>query len=688
MKQIVIVLNSDSVNLYGSRFSVGALHEGLFEECLCGIPILVAHDASRLIGWSRPLALYFEPGLTRLVGIGELAEKDDDHEWLRRFFTYRLQKDLDSFQPEIEELRDELQGNLRGQEKLIHSECIALVEPELASKVFPALFALQDKDGLISLKHLDPLGPGVYQIGKLAIFAHPFFRRALYRLNTLNYPLLQALQTLNSESVKIALDPDMIGLASTYIGGREELVYWWGPKFDDDLTSIPSGVTHHEAEETERIFYGISATQFRWGKIDNHHVFEAEELRDVPTASSKEQKYGCRYVHSMVAEKTGRIEHLDGSVRMYSEEAMLERLSTDIAHAGRHTEYTKIWCIDDTIPISEWKRLLSDYFRDNFLVGEYLGAEKLDKSIWGAKEQDVSLFNQYAPFSITPDMGIRLTLSIHPRTEDANSSVRVVKPFDIITDGLTEHPYVETFTLELKKALSRSGANLVIPEGTGFVSFKDFYINLPMVYHPEDGTQQSIKQSLRAITTLVNALRAKEKDWILSYNIAFPLDKDREVRISTLGHIDVLAKWLENPLSCPPVINDELLEWSEKVADFLRSAYPEDIDHARIFSVLMTSGILLINRKRIEAKDFQVMYSEEDKRFEFKLAFDKAGQDLLEKLLAIGIRPSLGWLIEKSECDGCGQPYEECGCSKLLDKGIAQRIVKALPFPFWTDRPL
>jgi len=687
MKQIVNVINSDSVNLHGSRFSVGALYEGLFEECLCGIPILVAHDASRLIGWSRPLALYFQPGLTRLAGIGELAEKDDDYDCLRRFFTHRLQKDLDAFQPEIEELTKELQGNLRGQERFIHSECLALFETELARKVFPALFALQDKDGLISLKHLDPLGPGVYQIGKLAVFAHPFFRRALYHLNTLNYPLLQTLQSLNSESVKIALDPDMIGLASTYVGRREELVYWWGPKFDDDLISIPSGVTHHEAEETERIFHGISATQFRWEKIDNHHVFEAEELRDVPTASQTGEKYGCRYVHSLVAEKTGRIEHLDGSIRMYSEEAMLERLSTDIAHAGRHTGYTKIWRIDDTIPISEWKRLLSDYFRDNFLVGEYFGAEKLDKSIW-AREQDTSLFNQYVPFSMTPDMGIRFALSVHPRTEDANSSVRVVKPFDTITDGIAERPFVETFTLELKKALSRSGENLVIPEGTGFVSFKDFYINLPMVYHPETGTQQSIKQSLEAITILVDGLRAKEKDWVLSYNIAFPLDKDREARISTLGHIEVLAKWLQNPLSWPPVIHDELLKWSEKVADFLRDAYPEHIDYPLIFSVLMTSGVLFINRKRIEAKNYRVTYSEENKRHKFTLIFDQNGRELSEKLLAIGIRPCWGWLIEKSECDRCGQPYQECGCSKLLDQGVAQRIVKAFPFPFWTDRLL
>ena len=572
------------------------------------------------------------------------------------------------------------------QEKLVAAECIAFIEPELATKAFSSLFALQDKDGLIPLKHLSPIGPGVYQIGKLAVFAHPYFRRALYRLNTLNYPFLQNLQSLNSESAKIALDPDMVGLASTYSSGKEEYAYWWGPKFDDNLLSIPFGVTHHEAEETERLFYGISATQFRWGSIDNRHVFEAEELRDMPTASSNEQKYGCRYVHSMVSEKTGYVEHLDGSIRMYSKDSMTERLNTDIAHAGRHTEYTKIWRTDDKISIAEWKRLISDYFRDNFLVGEYFGAEKLDKSIW-AKKQDASLQDQYIPYSITPKMGIRMALSIHPRTDAANSSIRIIQPLDVITDGQNEYPYVEAITLELKKALQRVTTDMVFPTGIRFVSFKDFYINLPLIYHPENDLKESIKQTLDAIWMLFNALQLKGTNWVISYNIAFPLDKEREIRISTFGHIEALIKWLENPLSCPPIVDDELQKWAEKIAVFLRITYPEYIDHPNIFSILMTSGILLIKRKRIETKNFQIMDSKDGKGFEYKLELGDGEADLNE-LHKLGIYPGLGWLIEKSKCEACGQPYEDCKCSKILDQGVAQRIEKAFPFPFWTDRPL
>lgn len=182
MHRINSVLNTDSVNLYGSRFTVGALYLGLYEESIRGIPILVAHDASRLIGWSRPLALFIEPGLTRLTGIGELAETDDEHNKLRSLFVHHLQADLDAFNTEIDTLRAKLKFATLGQEKAIHNECIALIEPSLALRACPELFTFQDKDGLIPLNKLNPIGPGVYQFGEFTVFAHSFLRRNLYPL--------------------------------------------------------------------------------------------------------------------------------------------------------------------------------------------------------------------------------------------------------------------------------------------------------------------------------------------------------------------------------------------------------------------------------------------------------------------------------------------------------------------------
>jgi hypothetical protein len=283
-----------------------------------------------------------EPGLGRVTNLVEMPEDDEEHLQLVKYFTYFLhQRHIEANVSEITSLRTMLGDYLSGEGKPIDVECIAVVEEGLASRVFPELFSQQDKDGLVATDLLSPMGPGVFQIDEFAIFVHQFFRGNLLRLNTLSYPFLEQVQSLTDTvaSVRIALDPDMVGLASTHKGERLELVYWWGPKFDDDLASIPPGVAHHEASEIHRICHGVSATQFRWGSGAGQRVFEAEELRDVPSAPESAGKYGCRYVHSIVS-NTGEIDHFAGSIRMYSDEDMLSRLDVNLNRAGRHTEYT------------------------------------------------------------------------------------------------------------------------------------------------------------------------------------------------------------------------------------------------------------------------------------------------------------------------------------------------------------
>lgn len=686
MKSILNILNSDSLNLLSSRFSVGALFLGLFDECIRGTPILMAHDASKLIGWSRPIALYFEPALTRLAGIGEMAEIAEDFELLQKFFRSRLLDMIKEFRDEFDELRGKLHGSLDGTEKSIYVESVAFVEDDLASRTFPDLFAKLDKDGLISLSQLSPIGPGVYQIGELLIFAHPHFRRSMYRLNSLNYPFLSTLQTLAHSVPKVAIDPHQVGLASTYNGGREELAYWWGPKFDNDLGAIPLGVSHHEADQTDRLFYGISATQFRWWRQNSFHVFEAEELPELQDPHSKDQ-YHCRYAHSMVVKEKGEVGHFDGSIRTYSDKMIKERLDLDLAHAGRNTTYTKLWRVDGQISIPTWKNLLTHYYRDNYLVGEYLGAEKPDTNLWGKDKLD-TFFHEYAPYSIPSGSGIRLSLSIHPRSKAADTPIRLVQSFDHLTDGFNVHHYVETHTLELKKLLSRMGSNLKIPKGIRYVSFKDRYVNFPVIYHPGILTQQSVKETVSAIALIAEELQKRIKDLVISFNIAFPLEVKREARISVLGQADAVTQWLQNQLSCPPTTKDGLHGWSESVAEYLESSYDKIINTPHVFGLLEPTGILLSNRKQIDSKQIRLIPSEEKTQLSWEFIFTPDNKDTIEKLLGDGIQPAIAWLVEESKCTKCSKNYDACDCSKLMDKEVALEIVKATPFFFWTDRPL
>ena len=281
-------------------------------------------------------------------------------------------------------LKSLLSSQLEGGEEAHDLACTALVGDQLAVRLFPELFAKRDADGLVPLTDLESVLPGVYRIGELVVFAHPYFRRSLSRLNFLNAELLRELERFaNHEGVgvRIRLDPDAVGLAST---AKEpiEFEYCYGPKFRDNLSDITPGVTRHDANQTQLLFDAISRTEFWWqsrlnkDKEEREHILEIEELRDRETFGNRSLSWGCRYVHSMVNEATGNIEHLDGAVREYADSEFLVRIETDITKAGRHTRYTKLWRVDGSLPLSAWKTLIYYHFRNNSLVGEYLDGRK------------------------------------------------------------------------------------------------------------------------------------------------------------------------------------------------------------------------------------------------------------------------------------------------------------------------
>lgn len=68
------------------------------------------------------------------------------------------------------------------------------------------------------------------------------------------------------------------------------------------------------------------------------------------------------------------ISHFDGAVRAYATEAYFQRIDTSIDRAGKHSDYTKLFRFDGPLSVADWKRLLSDFFRGNKLIPEYLGA--------------------------------------------------------------------------------------------------------------------------------------------------------------------------------------------------------------------------------------------------------------------------------------------------------------------------
>ncbi len=317
----------------------------------------------------------------------------------------------------------------------------------------------------------------------LLFFAHSYFRRSLSRLNTLNEPFLSRFSQLpTSLNPRIALDEDMAGLAST-LSPRVELEYWWGPRFNEDLSRIREGVSRHQATDAERALHGISWTEFWWYGQGGHRTFEAEEVVNLPSGETGDTMFGCRFVHSILGEGSKTPMHLDGAIRQYDKAAMLARLDCNIYQAGKKAGYRKLWRIDGPLPVESWKELLCHYFRDNHLVGEYLGAappqEDERASLLPDSTDPLELF---VPYNLCPGTGVQVHISFHDR--QGGEPGRSVRLLDTLSDGQGERLFfMDAGMTDLVKLFGRKGEHLSIPAGVSRVCFWDKVLNLPLVAH-------------------------------------------------------------------------------------------------------------------------------------------------------------------------------------------------------------
>jgi hypothetical protein len=650
-----------------------------------------------------------------------LPETEDEEENLYRSLESYYAHELNTTRRhDVEELFESLAPHLKGEELLLLNECVALVGTDLAVRAAPHLFdiAEKDKDKLVPLDQLQPIGPGVFKVGEFALFAHADFRRSQYRLNTLNTQFFSQLYSVQEEAsdrlkVRVALDRDMVGLTSSY-RRREELEYWWGPKFNDDLTSISPNVTHHEATPEERWYHCISRTEFWWQSRDGEHIFEAEELRDQPSpsvqalsSSDDEPEYACRYVHSIVQEGTGKIEHFDGSTRRYGEEQMLVRLDSKISEFGRTSKYTKLWRVDGSITVPEWKSLLAQYFRDNTLVGEYLGGKAevgteeaiIDRGLQEAvakveaDDEQVSVaigLTDYIPYTMARGDGVRVAWSCHPlgsHNKALQEAERSAVPLGTLVTDAGHLPVLEADTVELRKLLNARGASLNIPTDAAIMCYKDWYVNLPLIFHSTESLPHSLEVTLDALRAMVQAWDEHGFDLVASYSLGFIVE-DREVRLSVLGHVSDLRQWLHSSLATPPLSLAGLGEWGEQVSTYLKS-YPKSPDVPPLGGTLMPTGVLVIDRALIEQTAYQFFYSPEKNAHGYVLALPHLDDTLQAAFREGKITPTDGFQIVGSTCTKCGQPYSSCGCSKLIDEGVAQEITEVRTlFLFWTDRPI
>ncbi len=555
--------------------------------------------------------------------------------------------------------------------------------------MFPHVFARADKDGLVPLAALHPLLPGVFEENGLVFFAHPFFRRALSRLNSLNDSFLRRFQGLSADTrldLRIAIDRDLVGLAETALSSIE-LQYWWGPHFSDELPDLRLGVTQHGNDEIERLFSGISRTEFWWYAQDER-TFECEEVLDTPSLGVSSEHFGSRFVHSIVDAKTGKPKHLDGAVRMYDEEAMIARLGVDLMHAGRRSAYTKLWRVDQELDIATWKALISDYFRDNHLVGEYLGGREDDDEL--TRPRTVALnspdapITDFSPCTMSAGDGVRISISYH-RTADSVAGERVFLPTEEITLPSGKRSYVEACTIDVIKLLRRHG-NAAELQDAAVVAFEDLVFGLPLVAHCGPDARRDAQRTIDAIAEYTDALVRRQEDRMLGFHVGIRF-ADRDSLFSFAGHVNDLQKWFASDSASLPQSQDEIGRWAEKATDELSRMFPHARDVPPVENMFKVTGLLTIDRKILEKDEYDVAQNLTTGAPVVGLKDHPNVTRALPLIRDKRLTVAPAWQLISTACSHCGGAYEKCSCIKFVDSNVSDTVTDArlLGF-FWTDR--
>lgn len=608
MKSQIAVLISDQVSRAHIRVPasvlMGAEERGRIARAANGIPAgtptHVQHDMHRLIGWTHTLGHLIDGSMVRAVGITDLAETDQEKADLAartaKYWDWVRESGGSEFRKELQQRLTPLSLDEATYERV---EAYAVSRTGLAAELYPELFtgAAVDKDGLTDYrtltKRLKRVQPGVFEDSErgLVLFAHRFFRRSLSHKNKLNEYFLQRFDQTDRElpSVipRLRLDPDLVGHAGSVLP-MIEMEHWHGPKFTDDIASIRPGSALHKADSRTREYEGIDRTHFWWKSPEMrrepegelvYRTFEVEELVEDQSPGLPDGMYGCRYAHAEYSPVESAITHFDGAIRAYPEADYMERIDNMIDHAGKHSVYTKLFRFDKPMPVTSWKQLLSDYFRGNPLIPEYLGASPREQQspVQTSKQEQfadepekLSVFIALANDSITTELGI----DVNPMVLQSGQYLAVVE-----TGGGAVHSYI-------RSKLDISNAMFLEPvQGT---------LNLARLGFGASPTFPALMSEV--IAGVADALTIDAKDFGLervSLALSWPLG-NMIVLLSLRGTPEPLVSALRQLLTVidpkkPPS------EWIEPLAELVQRLAPRSTPVMDLWNI--TEGLLTCRRE-------------------------------------------------------------------------------------------
>lgn len=687
MQRYLGILSSDTLNRDGYVIAFEALEQSIAKNAIDGLPSLIDHDIHRPLGWIFPFGILIEPKISKTVGNFFVCDDEEDRKLIypkiQDFWQRTHYENCKNYKDRFIELLNE---NYNEEGQFIEKGCVAYNLPNIAEKIFPSLFESADKNGLIYLKDiLDNFnyeGSGIFKSknGNFCIFCHQYFNRNLSILNNYNTYFIDEFIRLNSNNditLRIAIDKNLIGLSETYRGVLE-FDYWWGPKFNNDISSIPDQVTRYESSDEQKFFSSVAGTEFWWKTDGVEKTLEIEEIREQPSLGIGKESYGCRYIHSIYDNNKTEFIHFDGAIRLYSDEQILKRWEDSINKAGKNTTYTKLFRIDGKLELSDWKKLCILYYKGNPLLFEYFGAKEEYENL-RTEIQPKNSQTDYIPYKINSDDGIRLFVSYHKKNQVYGQFERKIINPDIIKfqDG-TKINVVEYDIIEILKYLRRNGGQIEYPNKINFIKPYDFSTNYPTIIHGSNKTDELIQNTLTAFKTIFQIQNRK-----LNKTIAFTIGwemKDFEIRLSVFGKSSEIVKWI-NTAEKIPIDYENFKVWLSNQRKWIYDNYKyseRDFSH-----LLKDDGVFYIKRKAINNE--YISFPRDDDKFYYEI--NTNGDKELNKLIDEKvIFPSHIGLLSKISCTKTGENYLTSTTSKYLDSDVKMAIeqIELLGF-FWTD---
>lgn len=622
----------------------------------------ISHDMTRPFGWNCLTNIVINNQNVSLYGNVFIDINSEVYQLAKS----KLERELGTISESNKKLLSKLLDEESFSRAEFHNEqCERIISDGIVRSIYPALFEKQDNDGLINIRDLQPISPGVFDMGDgYIVFAHSYFRRNCSQVNNLNIEFLEKIEKLSNTTnlnIRIRIDEDSIGVKDT-LRTPIELEYWWGPKFSNDLPEIKLGTARHQASEDLKFFHSIESTDFFWSLQDGQLTFEVEELRDAnaPSLGISNHNFACRYVHSIALNDIS-FHHLDGAVRIYDDEQYLKRLEAqDISHSDKNSDYQKLWRIDknrdlqdsDNIEIDVWKELICHYYRDNSLPGEYFDGKEDERSnsINSRDNQNTGI-----------DFEISLFYCSKKDNTQAESLITIIPTSYIKTENY-DYPYLEYETLDLIKLLKRNFSFIDADHSNyTYLAIEDMDINYPIILFTGADSINNATRAMQQINLLFIELQRVYSDRFITLH--FGIEYLNEIKYFSFGgHVSKYLEILDKNFQFPKENN--LKEWAEELYDLLHGSSQMVERHEEYFELRSTN---LLNFSRvILPSNYAEIYVDDHGNVSYKIE-DKKDDPFIEKINRGKGCFIMSNIIEKVHCIGCNKDYFKCACINDLE---------------------